>query len=68
MKTRSQKQINIRSRNKQDGETKNPQLKRKEESPERVLNETEESKLSDFEFKIIIIRKLNELSELNKEL
>ena len=45
-----------------------PQLKGKEESQERVLNEIEESKLSDTEFKIMAIRKLNELSENYEEL
>ena len=38
-------------------------MKRKEESPERVLNEIEANKLSDTEFKTMVIRKLNELSE-----
>ena len=46
----------------------NPQLKGKEESPERVLNETEASKLSDIELKTMVIRKSNELSENYKEL
>ena len=46
----------------------NPQLKGKEESPERVLNETEASKLSDIELKTMVIRKFNELSENYKEL
>ena len=41
----------------------NPQLKGKEESSERMLNKTEASKLSDTEFKTMVIRKLNELSE-----
>ena len=44
------------------------QSKGKEESPERVLNETEASNLSDTEFKIMIIRMLKELSENYKEL
>ena len=33
-----------------------------------MLNETKESKLSDTEFKILVIRKLNELSDSYKEL
>ena len=41
----------------------NPQLKGKEESPERVLNEIQASKLSDIKFKTMVIRKLNELTE-----
>ena len=46
----------------------NPQSKGKEKSPERVLNETEASKLSDIELKTMVIRKFNELSENYKEL
>ena len=49
----------------------NPQLKGKEESPERMLNEIEASKLSDIEFKIRMlnfIRMLKELSENYREL
>ena len=45
-----------------------PKLKGKEESPEIVLNETEASKLSNTEFKIMVIRMLKELSEHYKEL
>ena len=41
----------------------NPQLKGKEDSPERVLNEIPASKLSDIKFKTMVIRKLNELAE-----
>ena len=41
----------------------NPQLKGKEESSEKVLNEIETSQLSDIEFKTIVVRKLNELTE-----
>ena len=41
----------------------NPQMKGKEESTERMLNEIEESQLSDTEFKRMVIKKLNELSE-----
>ena len=46
----------------------NPQSKGKEEIPERVLNEIEASKLSDTEFKTMVIKKLNELSENYKKL
>ena len=42
-------------------------MKVKEESPERVLSETEVSKLSDTELKTMVIRKLNELSDNYKE-
>ena len=41
----------------------NPQLKEKEEASERMLNEIEESQLSDIKFKVMVIRKLNELTE-----
>ena len=41
----------------------NPQMKGKEESTERMLNEIEESQLSDTEFKRMVLKKLNELSE-----
>ena len=41
----------------------NPQSKGKEESSERMLNEIEASQLSDTEFKAMVIRKLNELTE-----
>ena len=41
----------------------NPPWKGKEESSEKVLNEVESSELSDIEFKTIVIRKLNKLSE-----
>ena len=47
---------------------KNTQLKGKEEFSEKVLNEIEASKLSDIEFKTMVIRMLNELSENYKEL
>ena len=46
----------------------NPQLEGKEESSERVLNGVEAIKLSDIEFKTMVIRKLNELSENYKKL
>ena len=40
-----------------------PQTKGKEEASEKMLNEIESSQLSDIEFKALVIRKLNELSE-----
>ena len=44
----------------------NPQLKRKEESPEKELNDIE-ANLSDIEFKVMVIKRLQELSENYKE-
>ena len=41
----------------------NPQMKGKEEVSERMLNEIEASQQSDMEFKELVIRKLNELTE-----
>ena len=41
----------------------NSQSKGKDKSSERVLNEIEATQLSDIEFKTMVIRKLNELSE-----
>ena len=41
----------------------NPQVKGKEEVSETKLNEKEASQLSAIEFKAMIIRKLNELTE-----
>ena len=38
-------------------------MKRKEESSERMLNDVKGSQLSDFEFKTMVIMKINELSE-----
>ena len=46
----------------------NPQWKKKEESSEKKLNETEASNLSDIEFKIMVVRMVNKLSENYKEL
>ena len=43
-----------------NGKTKNPQSKGKEESSERVLNEIEASQALDIEFKTMVIRKINE--------
>ena len=40
-----------------------PQMTGKEEVSERMLNETEVSQLSDIEFKALVIRKLNELTQ-----
>ena len=45
-----------------------PQMKGKEKAPRRMLNEIEASQLSDIEFKTMVIRKLNELSENNQKL
>ena len=39
-----------------------------EESPLKVLNEMEVSKLADIEFKIMVIRMLKELTDNYKEL
>ena len=41
----------------------NPQMKGKEEASERMLNEAEASQVSDIEFKAMVTRKLNELTE-----
>ena len=41
----------------------NPQMKEKEEYPEKEFIEMEASNLSDTEFNVIIIRMLKELSE-----
>ena len=41
----------------------NPQMKGKEEASERMLTEKEASQLSDTEFKVIVTRKLPELTE-----
>ena len=41
----------------------NPQMKGKEEASERMLTEKEASQLSDIEFKAMVIRKLNEVTE-----
>ena len=46
----------------------NPQLKEREESPERVLTEVGASNLSEIECKVMVTRMLNELSENYKEL
>ena len=40
-----------------------PHMKGKEEASERMLSEIEASHLSDIEFKAMVIRKLNELTE-----
>ena len=44
----------------------NPQMKGKEEVSERMLTEKEASQLSDTEFKVMVIKKLTELSELTQ--
>ena len=41
----------------------NPQMKEKGEVSETTLNEKEASQLSDIEFKALVIRKLNELTQ-----
>ena len=41
----------------------NTQWKGKDKISERVLNEIEASQLSDIEFKAMVIRKLNDLTE-----
>ena len=41
----------------------NPHVKRKEEVSETMLNKKEASQLSDIEFKELVIRKLNELTQ-----
>ena len=38
-------------------------MKRKEEASERMVNEIEASQLSDIEFKTMVVRNLNELTE-----
>ena len=43
-------------------------MKKKEESPEKELNEIETSNLSDIELKIMVIRMLKEFSENYMEL
>ena len=47
---------------------KNMQSKKMEDSPLKELNEMEENKLSDIEFKIMVIKMLKELTDDNKEL
>ena len=42
-------------------------MKRKEAVPETMLNEKEASQLSDIEFKIMVIRKLNRINENYRE-
>ena len=46
----------------------NTQMKGKEDNSERVLNEIEESQLSDTEFKTMVIRKLHELTQIYQKL
>ena len=46
----------------------NPQMKKKEEASERMLNEKEVSQLSDTEFEAMVTRKLTELTENNQKL
>ena len=56
-------EANTKSLTNNGGTKKKKTNKRQEESSERMLNEIEASQLSDTEFKTIIIRKINELSE-----
>ena len=44
------------------------QMKGKEEASETMLNEKEASQLSDIEFKELVIRKLNELTQIYQKL
>ena len=44
----------------------NPQIKGKEEVSERMLNEIEPSQLSDTDFKAMVIKKVNKLTEITK--
>ena len=46
-----------------DRQRNNPQMKGKEEVSETMLNEKEASQLSDAEFKELVMRKLNELTQ-----
>ena len=46
----------------------NPQMKGKEEASKRMLYEIEASQLSDIEFKAMVIRKLNEITENYQQL
>ena len=46
----------------------NPQMKEKEESPEKELSEMKASNLSDIKFQVLVIRMLKELSETYREL
>ena len=43
-------------------------MKGKEEASKRILNEIEAGQLSDIEFKAMVIRKLNELTENYRKL
>ena len=45
-----------------------PQMKGKEEVSETMLNKKEASQLSDIEFKALVIRKLNNLTEKYQKL
>ena len=45
----------------------NPQVKGKEEVSETMLTEKDASQLSDVEFKELVIRKLNELTQNYKK-
>ena len=43
-------------------------MKGKEEASERMLNQTEASQLSDIEFKALVIKKLNEITDDQQKL
>ena len=44
-----------------------PEMKGKEEVSETMINEKQESQLSDIEFKELVIRKLNELTQNDRK-
>ena len=46
----------------------NPQIKGKEEDPERMLTKKEATQLPDTEFRAIVMRKLTELTENDQKL
>ena len=48
-------------------QSNNPQMKRKGDISETMLNEKEASQLSDNEFKELVIRMLNELTQNYKK-
>ena len=56
-------EANTKSLTNNGGTKKKKTNKRKEESSERMLNEIEASQLSDIEFKKMVIRMFNELTE-----
>ena len=46
----------------------NPQMKGKEETSEQILHEIKTSQLADTEFKAVVTRNLNELTENHQKL